>query len=58
MLLEFIWHSGCLPQEVVKVEVRHVELELRRIVFPASEAKGKKHPRVIYLDERALHFVR
>jgi integrase len=58
LLLEFIWHSGCRPQEAVKVEVRHVELELRRIVFPASEAKGKKHPRVIYLDDRAFQIVR
>ena len=57
-LLQFIWHTGCRPQEVVRIEIRHVELALRRIVFPPSEAKGKRHPRVIYLDDRAVQIVR
>lgn len=58
LLLEFLWHSGCRPQEVVRIEAKHCELALRRIVFPPSQAKGKKYPRVIYLDDRALEIVR
>jgi integrase len=57
-LLEFIWHTGCRPQEAVNLTVAHCELELRRVVFPASQAKGKRHPRVIYLDDRALEILR
>ncbi|MFN0018070.1 MAG: tyrosine-type recombinase/integrase [Pirellulaceae bacterium] len=58
LLLEFLWRSGCRPQEAVRIEAKHCELHLRRIVFPPSQAKGKKHPRVIYLDDRALEIVR
>ena len=36
------------------VEKRHVELQLNRIVFPASESKGKEYPRVIYMNEVAF----
>jgi integrase len=57
-LLEFIWRTGCRPHEVVRIKIRHVDLSLRRIVFPPSEAKGKRHPRVIYLDDRAIEIVR
>ena len=39
------------------VEKRHVELQLNRIVFPASESKGKEYPRVIYMNEVALGVV-
>jgi integrase len=54
-LLRFLWLTGARPQEARAVEARHVDLKLRRIVFPPSEAKGQEHPRVIYLsDEAAL----
>ena len=55
--LTFVRHSGCRPQEAVKLEAHHVELSLRRIVFPTSQAKGKRAPRVIYLDDTALEIV-
>ena len=48
-LLEVAWETGARPQELVKIEARHVDLERRRIVFPPREAKGKKRYRVIYL---------
>jgi integrase/recombinase XerC len=57
-LLVFIRETGCRPQEAVAVEARHCELDQRRIVFQPSEAKGKKHPRVIYLNDKALGIVR
>lgn len=56
-LLKVIRHTGCRPQEAVAIEARHVDLDNRRIVFPPSEAKGKKHPRVIYLDDTATRII-
>jgi integrase len=57
-LLEFLRATGCRPQEAVAVEAKHCQLDQRRIVFPPSQAKGKKHPRVIYLNDKALAIVR
>lgn len=56
-VLTFLWHTGVRPQELFKIEVRRVDLNLRRIVLPPSEAKGKKAPRVIYLNESAFEIV-
>lgn len=56
-LLEFAWHSGCRPQETIRIEARHVQLEARRVVIPKEEAKGRKRPRVIHLQGRALEIV-
>ena len=53
-LLTITWETGCRPQESLRVEARHVDLTNGRWVFPASEAKGKKIPRVIYLTPKAL----
>ncbi len=43
------WETGCRPQESLRVEARHVDLKHFRWVFPKSEAKGKRQPRVVYL---------
>jgi integrase len=56
-LLDMAWHTGARPQECVRVEARHVELEHRRVVLPPAEAKGKKRFRVIYLNDAALALV-
>jgi integrase len=53
----FLWHTGCRPQEARHVEPRHVQIEDQRIVIPREEAKGKRHPRVIYLAGPALEVV-
>lgn len=53
-LLTVRWEIGCRPQESLRVEARHVDVPGERWVFPASEAKGKKTPRVIYLTPVAL----
>lgn len=53
-LLETAWHSAARPQELAAVEARHVDLKNARWVFPAEESKGKRFPRVVYLDDRAL----
>ncbi len=52
-LLEVAWETGCRPQEVKKIEARHVRLENHRVMFPKEEAKGKKRPRIIHLTPRA-----
>ncbi|MDB5306069.1 MAG: xerC 1 [Gemmataceae bacterium] len=57
-LLQMAWHTGARPQECVRVEARHVELDHRRIVLPPAEAKGKKRYRIIYLNDTALELVR
>lgn len=53
-LLVTAWETGCRPQEITRVEARHVDLENCRWVFPANEAKGKKRPRHVYLPSASL----
>ena len=53
-LLTVTWETGCRPQESLRVEARHVDLPGERWVFPASESKGKKIPRIVYLTPAAL----
>lgn len=52
-LLEFVWYTGCRPQEVRHIEPRHVDTVHERIIFPAEESKGKRAKRIIYLHGRA-----
>ena len=52
------WETGCRPQESLRVEARHVDIEHQRWVFPKSESKGKRQPRVIYLSGPALEITR
>ncbi|MDB5305532.1 MAG: hypothetical protein JWM97_3081 [Phycisphaerales bacterium] len=53
-LLTVSWDTGCRPQESLRVEARHVDVPNARWVFPASEAKGGREPRVVYLPAKAL----
>lgn len=48
------WETGCRPQEVTRVEARHVDLKGSRWVFPVKESKGKKSQRIVYLTNAAL----
>jgi integrase len=48
-LIELAWETGLRPQEVRAIEARHVDRRKWQIVFPRSEAKGKRAIRVIYL---------
>ncbi|MFM9961613.1 MAG: tyrosine-type recombinase/integrase [Planctomycetaceae bacterium] len=57
-LLTFLWETGCRPQEVSRLEARHVDLENNRCVFPKNESKGKKKQRVIYLTPISEEIVR
>ena len=52
-LLIVTWESGCRPQESLRAEARHVDLENQRWWFPVSESKCEI-PRTIYLTDDAL----
>lgn len=54
--LILLWETGARPQEVRKVEARHVQGN--RWVFEAKESKGKKKPRIIQLTDKALEITR
>lgn len=56
-VVELSWETGSRPQELRKIEARFFEPEAGRIVFPPTQAKGKKHYRVIYLTPRAREIV-
>ncbi len=53
-LITVAWETGCRPQEIWRVEKRHLDPAGKRWVFPAQESKGKKKIRVVYLTDRAL----
>jgi integrase len=54
-LLEFAWETGARPQELTRIEIRH--METGRLVLPPNEAKGKKSIRIIYLTDRASEII-
>lgn len=53
-LITVAWETGCRPQEIWRVEARHLDVASKRWVFPIVEAKGKKKIRVVYLTDNAL----
>lgn len=53
--LVFLWNTGCRAMEIRLLEKRH--FDGMTLTLPASEAKGKKHPRVIYLNDVALPMI-
>jgi hypothetical protein len=57
-LLVDCWETGCRPQEVLVVEVRHVDLDDRRCVFALDEAKGRWAHRLAYVTDRVLQIPR
>jgi len=56
-LLNFLYESGARPQEACHAEARHFDEQHGRLIFPAAESKGRKHPRVIYLTPPALAII-
>jgi integrase len=53
-LIDVSWETGCRPQEIWRVEKRHLDVANKRWAFPALESKGKRKIRVVYLTETAL----
>lgn len=52
------WETGARPQEITRVEARHVDLKNSRWVFPVKESKGKKRQRIVYLTDTALEITK
>ena len=52
------WETGCRPQESLRIEARHVDLEHRRWVIPKKESKTKRLIRVVYLNDRAFEITK
>ena len=48
-LIYLAWDTGMRPQELVRVEARHWNSKDQIITIPASEAKGKRRPRFVYV---------
>ena len=57
-LVSVTWDTGCRPQESLRVEARHVDMVHQRWIFPTTEAKGKRQPRVIYLSAAAMEITK
>jgi integrase len=52
------WETGARPQELSRLEVRHVDLPNARWVFPPHESKVKTRHRIIYLNNEAQRITR
>jgi integrase len=50
-LLIVAYDCGCRPQEINRLEARHIQIEKERAVIPAEEAKGGT-PRAIYFPTK------
>ncbi|QDV74558.1 tyrosine-type recombinase/integrase [Botrimarina mediterranea] len=57
-LITVTWETGCRPQESLIVRASHVDLENQRWIIPASETKGERCARVVYLTDEALFITR
>ena len=57
-LIVAAWETGARPQELFRVEVRHVDLANCRWVFPPNESKVKTRHRIIYLNDEAQRVTR
>ncbi len=53
-LMVATYTTGCRPQESLRLQSRHVDLENKRWLFPQSEEKNKRQPRIVYLSDEAL----
>ncbi len=53
-LLVTTYQTGCRPQESLRVISSYVDLKNARWVFPSQKSKGKKSPRIIYLNDKAF----
>ena len=54
--LNFLWLTGCRPEEIRVIEARHVHGS--RIILQKRSSKGKRFNRTIYLTEESLAIVR
>ena len=52
------WETGARPQEILRVEARHVDLVNSRWVIPPREAKIKTRVRLVYLSDAVLEITK
>jgi integrase len=52
-LLIIAWTTGARPQELIKIEARHLQAN-KTVMFPKGEAKGKKRARVIFPPDETV----
>lgn len=57
-LVNFMWITGVRPQEARLIEPRHVNIEKGYVLFPKEEAKGKRYPRKIVLNDEGLNIIK
>ncbi|MFO0814101.1 MAG: tyrosine-type recombinase/integrase [Gemmatales bacterium] len=57
-LVTFSWECGSRPQEIVRVEAVHVDLQHQRWVLPLLKSKGKKRNCVVYFTRKALAIIK
>lgn len=53
-LMVVTYQTGCRPQESLRVIGEYVDTANARWIFPQMKSKGKKSPRIIYLNDEAL----
>ena len=53
-LLITTYQTGCRPQESLRVIGKYVDSKNARWIFPQMKSKGKKSPRIIYLNDASL----
>lgn len=53
-LLVTTYQTGCRPQESLRVVTNWIDAKNARWVFPTKKSKGKKSPRIVYLNEQAM----
>ena len=53
-VLDFLWSTGCRPQEARILEAKHIHGDI--VIFAIDESKGEKHQRVLFLtpDSQAI----
>ncbi len=56
--LIFLRETGCRVQEARILEAAHFDADYGRFIIPASQVKGKRSPRAIYLSESALEIAK
>ncbi len=54
--LDFLWSTGCRPQEARILEAKHVHDDV--IIFAADESKGEKYQRVLFLTPSSQAIVK
>lgn len=53
--LDFTWETGCRPQEIRVLTAKHFDGE--KFVLERKNSKGKRHNRIIYLNDKAKKLV-